>query len=251
MSGGSFFENAEAGSLTTPEYDYSNQIKTPAEMGMSAKGDITTMESDFKGLASYIKVLLGGGGDAQKGDGMAKYRPLGNKYFLQTGAKCKDVNGKDVERSIYINNRPTGESAFSVDDEMGGGGGGKGIVPGILEKLGDLNPMNMFQAFTEGTDPKCRAVNMEVINSDNIVSYENKYIIDAELKKMSPCWFKKNANNQKVNPVTGDICTIKDGFTTEKNSIADMPDDILIKIYYTSIGLLLLYMFTRILIKKN
>jgi len=251
MSGGSFFENAEAGSLTTPDYDYSSQIKTPAEMGMSAKGDVTTLERDFKGLASYIKVLLGGGGPAQKGPG-GEYRPLGNKYFLQTGAKCKDVNGKDVERSIYINNRPTGESAFSADDEMGGGGGGgKGIVPGILEKLGDLNPMNMFQAFTEGTDPKCRAVNMEVINSDNIVSYENKYIIDAELKKMSPCWFKKNATNQKVNPLTGAICTITDGFTTEKKSIADMPDDILIKIYYTSIGLLLLYMFTRILIKKN
>ena len=82
MSGGSFFENAEAGSLTTPEYDYSSQIKTPKEMGMSAKGDVTTLENDFKGLASYIKVLLGGGGPAQTGPG-GQYRPLGNKYFYK------------------------------------------------------------------------------------------------------------------------------------------------------------------------
>ena len=69
------------------------------------------------------------------------------------------------------------------------------------------------------------------------------------IKKMSPCWFKKKDGVQK-NPVTGKTCTLRQGFTTEKKSIADMPDDTLIKIYYTSIGLLLLYMFTRILTKK-
>lgn len=245
-----FFTEAEAGSLSTPEYDYSTQIKNPKDLGMSADGTITALERDFKGLAAYIKVLLGGGGPAQKGPG-GKDRPLGNKYFLQTGAKCKDsATQKDVDRSIYINNVPTGALSLSVDDEMGTGGGAQGLVPGILEKMTDLNPMNMFQAFTEGTDPVCRRVTMETIDESNMKSYKGAYLTETDLKKMNPCWFEKE-NGQRKNPVTGKVCTIRDGFTTEKKSIADMPDDTLIKIYYTSIGLLLLYMFTRILIKKN
>ena len=82
MSDEEFFKEAEEGGLTTPEYDYSSQIKNPGEMGMSASGSISALERDFKGLASYIKVLLGGGGPAQKGPG-GEYRPLGDKYFLQ------------------------------------------------------------------------------------------------------------------------------------------------------------------------
>ena len=250
MGDDQFFKEAEAGSLTTPDYDYSSQIKNPKDLGMSASGSISALERDFKGLAAYIKVLLGGGGPAQKGPG-GEYRPLGNKYFLQTGAKCKDRDTqKDVNRSIYINNVPTGALSLSVDDEMGTGGGAKGLVPGILEKMATLNPMDMFQAFTASSDPSCVWVTMETIDESNMKTYKGAYLTETDLRKMNPCWFKEE-NGQRKNPVTGRICTIRDGFTTEKKSIADMPDDTLIKIYYTSIGLLLLYMFTKILMKKN
>ena len=59
---------------------------------------------------------------------------------------------------------------------MGSGGGAQGLVPGILEKLADLNPMDMFQAFTSGSDPKCRYVTMETIDDNNISSYKGRIL---------------------------------------------------------------------------
>lgn len=242
-----FFEKAGSGSLLGPEYDYTKQIKTPGDMGMSAAGNIPTLENDFKGLGAYAKVLLGGGGPGQ----FDENRALGNKFFLPTGATCEDEEtGDDVERSIYINNVPTGTFSLNVDNDMGGGGGMKGLVPGILEKLVSMNPMNIFQAFVSGTDPKCRHVVLETIDKNNILSSEGAYITNTDINKMDACWFP-NVNGVRKNPITEKTCSVREPFTEEKKSIADMPDDTLVKIYYTSIGLLLLYMFTRILTKKK
>lgn len=243
-----FFEDAKAGSLLGPDYNYTNQIKTPGEMGMSAAGNITALERDFKGLGAYAKVLLGGGGPAQ----FEEYRALGNKFFLSTGAKCKNIkDDADVDRSIYINNVPTGTFSLSVDNEMDSGksSGMKGLVPGILEKLTELNPMDIFQAFVSGTNPKCQWVTLETIDENNISSRKGAFIANADIQKMNACWFPKK-NGVRKNPVTGTTCTVREGLNEEKKSIADMPDNTIIKIYYTSIGLLLLYMFTRILTKK-
>jgi len=244
--GDDFFKEAGSGGLLGPDYDYTKQIKTPGDMGLSAAGNISALERDFKGLGAYAKVLLGGGGPAQ----FNETRALGNKFFLSTGATCTDVEGEEVDRSIYINNVPSGTFSLSVDNNMGGGGGMKGLVPGILEKLAEMNPMNMFQAFVSGSDPKCQHVVMETIDENNISSEQGAWITNTDLSKMDACWFP-NINGVRKNPVTDGICSVRESFTEEKKSIADMPDDTLVKIYYTSIGLLLLYMFTRILIKKG
>ena len=49
MSGDDFFKKAGSGELLGPEYDYTKQIKTPGDMGMSADGNIPALEKDFKG----------------------------------------------------------------------------------------------------------------------------------------------------------------------------------------------------------
>jgi hypothetical protein len=247
MSDEDFFEKAGSGGLLGPEYDYTKQIKTPGDMGMSAAGNISALEKDFKGLGAYAKVLLGGGGPAQ----FDANKALGNKFFLPTGATCKDIEtDNDVERSIYINNVPTGTFSLTVDNNMGDSGGMKGLVPGILEKLVSMNPMNIFQAFVAGSDPKCQHVVLETIDNNNISSNEGAYITTTDLEKMDACWFPI-VNGVRKNPVTEKTCTVRESFTEKKKSIADMPDDTLVKIYYTSIGLLLLYMFTRVLTKKH
>ena len=47
--------------------------------------------------------LLGGGASKVNG-------PMGNKFFLKTGAKCKDTqSGKKVDRFMYVNNVPDGQ----------------------------------------------------------------------------------------------------------------------------------------------
>lgn len=243
-----FFDKAKSGSLMGPKYDYVKQIKTPGDMGMSADGSIGALESDFKGLASYAKVLIGGGGPAQFNESAA----LGNKFFLQTGAKCKDTKtNKDVTRSIYINNVPDGGIGLPISNSMSSQGGGmKGLVPGILGKLVDLNPMEMFNAFMAGTDPECQWITMDVTNPDNSELTEKKgaFVINADISEMNPCWFSL-VNGERKNPMTNGVCTISEGFS-KKTSIANMPDDNVNKIYYVSLSLLLLFIFAKVLTKN-
>ena len=84
--------------LLGPDYNYTKQIKSPEEMGMSSKGSTTAISNNISGLIGYTQVLVTGSGNASKTGG-----PLGDKFFLQTGAKCKDKKTKEsVTRSIYV-----------------------------------------------------------------------------------------------------------------------------------------------------
>ena len=85
-------------------YDYAKNIKTPSEIGMSDRGTLSALGKDISGLISYTEVLVTGNSRAS-----STGRPLGNKFFLNTGGKCKDVNtgnkeDNEVDRHIYINN---------------------------------------------------------------------------------------------------------------------------------------------------
>ena len=232
--------------LLGKSYDYSEQIKTPKEMGMSARGSISALERDFRGLGSYAKLLLGGGGNAQKNP----YAGLGNKYFLSTGATCKNIDEKDitynkkVDRSIYINNVPSGAISLSMENNMDGTGGAVGLVPGILEKISQLNPTEIFKALDPGANKNCLPVELEVIDNNNVKRMERRYVTVDDIKDMPPCWFKS-----KKNPVTQET-RVCESFTNMKQSIVDMPENTVCKVYYISIGLLLLYKFGRIIVRN-
>ena len=99
-----FFEKAKADakaleeSLLGPNYKYYEYINTPADMGMSSNGSISTITKDIAGIIGYVTLLSSGGGRASKVAG-----PLGNKFFLETGAKCTDkATGELVTRSIML-----------------------------------------------------------------------------------------------------------------------------------------------------
>ena len=74
-------------SLLGPSYPYYKNIKTPSELGMSDKGTIKQMGKDVDGLIQYVEVLVTGKSAASATGG-----PLGNKFFLQTGAKCAAID---------------------------------------------------------------------------------------------------------------------------------------------------------------
>ena len=85
--------------LLGPTYPYWKNIKTPAEIGMSDRGDLQTMGNDINGLIQYVEVLVTGKGASSTGG------PLGNKFFLQTGGKCMDIDSKkrpSRECAVYI-----------------------------------------------------------------------------------------------------------------------------------------------------
>ena len=69
-------------------YPYSKNIRSPKSLYMGASGSLPQLGRNLDGLVDYVEVLITGKGASATG------RPLGNKYFMKTGAKCKDEKTK-------------------------------------------------------------------------------------------------------------------------------------------------------------
>ena len=145
-----------------PDYPYYKYVKAPDKMGMSSSGD--AISSNIAGLINYSELLLSGGGKAS-----ATGKPLGDKYFMQTAAQCKDkATGNKVTRSLYVNNVPDGSIPFVTGMTGESFSEFKGLLPGIVSDVSNLNPLAIFQAFMLGDNPECQQQTMEVINTDNV-----------------------------------------------------------------------------------
>ncbi len=240
-------------------YSYADQILTTDELGVRVGNSWSDIGTDFAGLTAYIKLLLLGGGKAQKnckGESSCT-KPLGDRVLIKTMGKCEDKSGEIVTRSILINNIPDGSIPFIPGTK---GTFPKGLIPGILKNMDQMNPLPIFKSFTEGSQPTCRAVKINII--DNIgEKQQTAYIADTEIKDMDACTFAPNSDGKQINPVSNKVCS-PDGFTNRYKSTNQMrtltlpdpsviPDDPLIKLYYTSIGLLMLYIMTNYFKKIN
>lgn len=182
-----FFENIKKGvnNLTTsivgPNYDYTNNIKDTDKMGLGTRGgDIT---KNISGIISYIDILIDGTGEAvmntrplNPNKRNSKNTPAGNKFFLKTAGKCRDIaTGELVERSMYINNQPQSVvNWLPTPRSLNLGGNFRGYAPSILNNIGEMNPVRMFRGFIMGSTPDCKEVNLEVItgNTGKIDKYE-------------------------------------------------------------------------------
>lgn len=74
-------------SFLGPSYDYWKNIKQPGQMGMSPGFSLGALSNNVSGLLSYVEVLVSGTGAASKTG-----QPLGNKFFLRTNGKCREVS---------------------------------------------------------------------------------------------------------------------------------------------------------------
>lgn len=193
--------------FTGPEYSYWKQIKSPEDMGMSAGGSIGALENDVSGLINYVKVLVTG-----QGGGSYPGRPLGNKYFLQTGGTCKARDTNDiVTRYLYVNNVPTGNIPFISQAAGENFDTFEGLIPGILQDLEALNPVRIFAAFKLGEEPPCRKITMETspTSENNNQERQTEYVADYDIRYLGSCLFNLMGNK---NPVTGEPC--REGFNT-------------------------------------
>jgi hypothetical protein len=171
-------------------YPYYKNIKTPSQIGMSDKGSLDALGKDIDGLIQYVELLVSGNSKAS-----ATGKPLGNKFFLKTGAKCKDISsGDQVDRYIYINNVPTGNIPFISSGLGVNFSEFKGIIPGAMSNLNALNPFAITQAFMAGATPDCQEITMETITTDNIKSSESHYVTLVDIKNMDPCIFSNGEN---------------------------------------------------------
>jgi hypothetical protein len=160
--------------LLGPDYKYYEHIKTPEELGMSDSGTISALGKDINGIVNYVELLVTGRGDANKSK---SGRPLGDRFFLKTGGQCKDQStGKLVDRHMYIDNVPDGAIPF-----VSSGIGYKfttfeGLIPGILSDIDKINPMDMFKAFSQDSEPACREITLETIGKDGTIGSETRFL---------------------------------------------------------------------------
>lgn len=189
----SIFNDLSSGSKDN-NYPYYKYINTPESLGASSKGTLDALQSDVIAMTYYVQGVL------VEGKSKAGHAtPLGNKYFMSTGATCTAPDGTSQPRYVYINNVPDGaipliSSAMGVNlTEF------EGLVPGVLEDLTYINPLKLFTAFSEGTD--CQQITMEVKDISNNVTEESHYVLNDDIKDYNSCWF-----DNKKNPVTKVKC---------------------------------------------
>ena len=224
--------------LLGPSYPYYKNIKTPSQIGMSSNGSIQQIAKDVDGLIQYVEVLVTGNSKASATGG-----PLGNKFFLQTGAKCAavDKNGQQVDRYIYVDNVPVGNIPFISQGLGVNFSEFKGLIPGAMGNLNVLNPFAIMRAFTSGSTPPCQELTMQTIDVNNNKSSETHYVTLVDINSMDPCTF-----SNKTNPITGARCqeTFQTGVGKDASPV--MSDDPLDQLYFASlaaIGIFILYRF--------
>jgi hypothetical protein len=207
-------------------YPYHKYIKNPSQLGSSPKGDMITLGKNIGALQEYVGVLVSGHTKANVGG-----KPLGNKYFMNTTGTCTDNFGTEQKRYVFINNIPSGNIPL-ISSAMGQSlGQFEGLVPGILENIGYINPVKLFTAFTESNN--CQQITMETKDVSNNIKMESQYVTNDDIKDYDPCWFPT-----KKNPVTNENC--KEGMTN--------PPDVML--YFVGLGGLGLYLMYKLLNKR-
>ncbi len=217
----SFFKDVAGGidkveqEFLGPDYYYYKQISTPSELGVSSEGSIGAAEQDTAAIINYVQLLVAGTGPASKTG-----KPLGDKFFLKTGGQCTDVASKQkVARYIYVNNVPDGHiplisSGLGVDFTVF-----EGLLPGVLEDVGRLDPMALFSSFMQGAEPPCTEITMQTISPTNSIGSASHFVANSEISNMDPCWFPDSTN-----PLTGAGC--QQAFTSNSKQYRRMEADL-------------------------
>lgn len=234
--------------LLGPTYPYYKNIKTPTQIGMSDRGTIQQMAKDINGLIQYVELLVTGDSEASATGG-----PLGNKFFLKTGAKCAAIDSctdkndgstcQKVDRYIYVNNVPQGNIPFISSGLGVNFSEFKGLIPGSMGNLNVLNPFAIMRAFLSGSTPPCQQITMQTITSDNVKSSETHYVTLADISNMDPCSFSNGKN-----PVNGQSC--RETFQIRSEPEVLMPTDPLAQVYFTSLGVVGLFILYRLMEKS-
>lgn len=99
-------------SFLGPSYDYWKNVKQPGQMGMSPGFSLRALSNNVDGLLSYVEVLTAGSGNASRTG-----KPLGNKFFLQTKAKCSETTVEKWKKE-RDEDKAWEEQYSSVDEKL-------------------------------------------------------------------------------------------------------------------------------------
>ena len=233
--------------LLGPTYPYYQNIKNPNQLGMSNNGTLSALANDISGLIDYVTLLVEGHSKAS-----STGQPLGNKFFLQTGAKCLDTaTNQQVDRYIYVDNVPNGSIPF-VSSGLGVNFTNfRGLIPGAMTDLEVLNPYAIMQSFLAGSTPPCQQLTMQTIDNNNNSSTETQYVTLVDIQNMNACNFQNGTN-----PITNQTCqqafqTLnKNELQNEKNNQFILPQDPIGQLYFVGLSVLAIYILYG-LMEKN
>ena len=228
--------------LVTPEYSYGKNIATPKQMGMGSSGSSGALADNISGLMLYTDLLLEGDGAAslrfnKESDAPTEAewnrmsrskavklrrkarKALGNRFYMLTGAKCKDRSGTEHDRYSFIDNIPSGKMPFIQTNSTAPKF--QGIIPGIVEGITKLNPSGLFKIFagSVGGGGYCHPTKFkevrQTLNSKGVplsgkhtvaAPPEAKYVLEAELADLDEdLWTEVGESKPKFNPTTGAI----------------------------------------------
>lgn len=220
-------------------YDMSKAYnKRGAVLGSS----ISTVHQNMDAAKQYILMISEGDSGLQHDSGS-----MGPRQFKATKLKCKDKNTQElVDLWNWQDNKPLCVTPNGDEQDCGVMSGIKKSVSNLESDLGGI-----FHIFDTSTK-ECVPVTLDVVNgctqSGNDPKTQTAYISTDQAKKINPCVF-----TDKNNPYTNDEC--RESFTTISSAkncdcCADMPKDPLIKIYYTSIGLMMLYFIMKMTLRR-
>ncbi len=217
-------------------------------------------------------MMIQGTGPANKNPRGANY-PMGNAFFLKTGGHCtavaacpppnsggqKPPKGQLVDRYLWINNIPNGSIPFLTANAGIQFTDFTGLIPGIMEDLGAVNPVAIIKGFMEGNNPLCQQINMQTVGQPpggaNAVASHSFHVACGDIENIAPCDFPG-----KSNPVTKVGC--RSTFTTLDDMEKQGADTSFRKkrspinkanynnIYIFICGLLLIYLVQKLLKKS-
>jgi hypothetical protein len=239
-----------------PDYKYYNFIAKPSDLGIRGEGSVGALGDDIAGIIDYVQVLISG-----KGPANTKGQPLGDRFFLKTGGQCKDYKtGKLVSRSMYIDNVPTG--AIPIVSNLSGVNFPefRGLVPGVVDNIMDMNPLKMFSAFMEGSEPVCAEVRLPVIGEDGKNTQGSGFIPIAELKDLAKTGkIDKNIVSSQMEQALQGSVTKETFQNIMSNTYEDYEKTVkqmnkkkmsLDVVYYVSVSALFMYVFYKLLLKR-
>ena len=248
--------------LLGPDYPYYSYIATPAELGMSEDGALSSTAKDIAAMLNYIQLMVEGTGPANKNPN-GETLPAGDAFFLKTGGQCKDMTtGKLVDRYIYVNNIPNGSIPFLTKDTGIQFSEFTGLIPGIIEDLGTLNPLEIMKGFTLGSNPPCREITLPTVGQPpgSITKMGSR---DKPLSRMGilqilrPCDWGKSGNKSALPMLacretftTHDAMKKKEFDTSFRRKPQHNGKENYNNIYIFLCGLLLIYLVQKLMKKK-
>lgn len=131
-------------SIVGPRYDYIKEVPTTDEQGIGSSGTFGQLSTNLNAGIGYVNII-------GKTD-----RPLGDSYFVNTGASCINSTGKVVPRYNYVNNIPPPNRAL-----------GQGLASGVINDISQMNPILLYKSLKADSLPACQQYRCKVTDRSN------------------------------------------------------------------------------------